>query len=248
MEIKMVEWFLVPQTAFGRTLVGINDDNRVMLSSWFSDTTNLGRYVRVPQEIRRCLFLDGNTVNVLLELVSWGMFDGQRQRNVNEWFAINQQVMALKTGLTENTISGKVKELENKMFIEKQRRGRRNYYKLNTSLNPFLVLSEVIHDFLNYIYPKRNYEAVMERATCLYNANDVDTFQEAVTIVTIQAVKDSDFYVPYIRRILKDIRSNDLDSTKPDYLPNYNEIVYDLQQDLMERIMRRFRDELKKQG
>ncbi|NKI21474.1 hypothetical protein HFN20_09630 [Paenibacillus dendritiformis] len=242
-EFKIVDWHSIQERKYYSTLVDYGEEKSIM-----TPPSNVTRYIKVPQEIRRCLFLDGNTVNVLLELVSWGMFDGQRQRNIEEWFAINQQLMALKTGLTENTVSSKIKELESKMFIEKRKRGRRNYYKLNTSLNPFVFLSEEIHDFLNYVYPKKNYETVMEKVTCLYNANDVDTFQEAVTIATIQAVKDSDFYAPYIRRILIDIRGNDFDSTKPDYLPNYHEIVYDLQQELMERIMRRFREELKKQG
>jgi len=245
----MVDWFLVPQVAFGRTEVDINDDSREMLSSWFSDTKNLGRYVKVPQEIRRCLFLDGNTVNVLLELVSWGMFDGQRQRNVKEWFAINQQVMALKTGLTENTISGKVKELESKMFIEKQRRGRRNYYKLNTSLNPFLILSEVIHDFLNYIYPKRNYEEIMDKHSAIYHITDVDIFQEAVTIASLKAIKEPDFFTPFILRLIKDIRSNDgVDTSVHDYLPNYNTIANDVHEELMQRIMSKYRESLKTQS
>lgn len=242
-ELKMVDWYTIQESKYLSTVVDYGDKKSIM-----TPPSNVSYHIKVPQEIRRCLFLDGNTLNVLLELVSWGMFDGQRQRNIEEWFAINQQLMALKTGLTENTISSKIMELERKMFIEKHKRGKRNYYRLNISLNPFVFLSEEIHEFVNYVYPKKNFEAVMERVTCLYNVNDVDTFQEAVTLATIQAVKDSDFYAPYIRRILKDIRGNDLDSTKPDYLPNYHEIVFDLQQELMERIMRRFRKELKKQG
>lgn len=71
-------------------------------------------YAKVPQEIRRCFFLDGNAVNVLLELVSWGMLDSGRKREVTEWFAINQQVMALYLGLSENTICSKLKELQKK--------------------------------------------------------------------------------------------------------------------------------------
>lgn len=241
-EFKMVDWHEIQGRRYHYTNIDVGNEKLSM-----TPTSNISYYIKVPQEIRRCLFLDGNTVNVLLELVSWGMIDGQRKRNIEEWFAINQQLMALKTGLTENTVSTKIKELESKMFIEKAKRGRRNYYRLNTSLNPFVFLSEEIHDFVNYVYPKKNYEEVMEKFTCLYNANDVDTFQEAVTVTTIQAVRDSDFYAPYIRRILADIRGNDLDS-EVDYLPNYHEIVIDLQQDLKERIMRRFREELKKQS
>ncbi|KPV58255.1 hypothetical protein QJ48_17390 [Paenibacillus sp. A3] len=97
----------------------------------------------------------------MLELVSWGMLD--RGREITEWFAINQQVMALHLGLSENTICSKLKELQKKQFIEVQRRGRRNFYRLNTKLNPYIVLSEAIHGFIRHVYTKSNYDVVLEQ-------------------------------------------------------------------------------------
>ncbi|MFF0829893.1 helix-turn-helix transcriptional regulator [Brevibacillus sp. NPDC003359] len=241
MTVKMVDWYGVYDSEYYRAQVD-NGESKTSLCNVCSGG-NVSFYLKVPQEVRRCYFLDANAVNVLLELLSWGMLDGNRKRDIGEWFTIKQQVMALKLGLSENTISSKLQELERKWFIDVQKRGRRNYYRLNTMLNPFIVLSEEIHEYVQYLYAKKNYEAVMEIASpSLYFMSEIDRFQEAVTSVILSIVKDDDFYVPYMYRLLRDIRDNDGDdSSNVLYLPNYHSIVNDLRQDLLERIMHQFR-------
>ncbi|MDN8588367.1 hypothetical protein B2I21_30440 [Chryseobacterium mucoviscidosis] len=119
---------------------------------------NTAFYAKVPQEIRLCFFLKGNAVNVLLELVSWGILDRGIKRKIAEWFVINQQVMALHLGLSRIPSAPRLKK---KDFIEVQRRGRRNFYRLCTMLNPCMVLSEAAHAFLKHVYNESNYDVVL---------------------------------------------------------------------------------------
>lgn len=201
-------------------------------------------YAKVPQEIRRCFFLDGNAVNVLLELVSWGMLDRGRKRKITEWFAINQQVMALHLGLSENTVCTKLKELKKKDFIEVQRRGRRNFYRLCTTLNPYIVLSEAAHAFLRHVYTKSNYDAVLVQMDDWVREkyqDRQDLFREAVVTAVLPTIKSKDFYPSYVRRIQEDIRNATPNELGMLSLVEYHSIVLDLCGELTEVIERQLR-------
>ncbi|MNI26721.1 hypothetical protein D3C73_804320 [compost metagenome] len=172
------------------------------------------------------------------------MLDKGRKRLITEWFAIHQQVMALHLGLIENTVCSKLKELQKKGFIEVQRRGRRNYYRLSTTLNPYVVLSEVIHTFIKQAYPKSNYGMIVEHMTDEEKENykdKQDALQEAVVTCVLPMVKDKDFYSPYIGRIVEDIRNGAVKESGMRLLTEYQSIVDDLWEQLNEKVERQFR-------
>ncbi|MFC7561449.1 BlaI/MecI/CopY family transcriptional regulator [Paenibacillus farraposensis] len=239
MEMKLTDWNELHSGLFKNTCAEQLEEEVTYLHE--VDTTF---YAKVPQEIRRCFFLDGNAVNVLLELVSWRMLDSGRKREVTEWFAINQQVMALYLGLSENTICSKLKELQKKQFIEVQRRGRRNFYRLNTTLNPYLVLSEALHAFLRHVYSKSNYDVVLEQMEDLdkeaYREKQ-DLFREVVAMAVLPTIRNKDFYQPYARRIQEDIRNAAVDETGMLSLVNYHSIILGLCTELSDKIERRVR-------
>ncbi|MBG9795008.1 hypothetical protein ABD76_22080 [Paenibacillus dendritiformis] len=239
MDMKLTNWEELQSSLFRSTCAEQTGEEPTHLYE-----VNTTFYAKVPQEIRRCFFLDGNAVNVLLELVSWGMLDRGRKRQITEWFAVNQQVMALHLGLSENTVCSKLKELQKKDFIEVQRRGRRNSYRLNTTLNPYVVLSEAVHAFLKHVYTKSNYDAVLEqmedRDKVKYKDKQ-DLFREAVVTVVLPTVKNKDFYQPYVSRIQADIRNATTNESGMLSLVEYHGIVLDLCRELSEKIERQLR-------
>lgn len=235
MKLKLTDWHELQSGMFKNTCAEQPEEATCL------HEVNTTFYAKVPQEIRRCFFLDGNAVNVLLELVSWGMMDRGRKREITEWFAINQQVMALHLGLSENTVCAKLKELQMKQFIEVQRRGRRNFYRLNTMLNPYIVLSEVIHGFIRHVYTKSNYDVVLEQMDDLNKEvyrDKQDLFREAVVTAVLPTIKDKDFYQPYVRRIQEDIRQAETNETEMLSLVKYHSIVLDLCTELSKKIER----------
>ncbi|WP_310829412.1 BlaI/MecI/CopY family transcriptional regulator [Paenibacillus pedocola] len=237
MDMKLTNWEELQSGLFRNTCAEQPDgEEATMLHE-----ANTTFYAKVPQEIRRCFFLDGNAVNVLLELVSWGMLDRGRKRGITEWYAINQQVMALHLGLSENTVCSKLKELQKKQFIEVQRRGRRNFYRLNTALNPYLVLSEAIHGFIRHVYTKSNYDVVLEQMEDLEKEvyrDKQDLFREAVVTAVLPTIKHKDFYESYAKRIQQDIRNAATNEMGMLSLVNYHSIILDLCTELSNKIER----------
>ncbi|OXM87396.1 BlaI/MecI/CopY family transcriptional regulator [Paenibacillus rigui] len=239
MDLQLTHWEELQSSLFRSASAEQTDEEPTELHA-----VNTTFYAKVPQEIRRCFFLDGNAVNVLLELVSWGMLDRGRKRKITEWFAINQQVMALHLGLSENTVCTKLKELQKKDFIEVQRRGRRNFYRLNTTLNPYIVLSEALHGFIRHVYTKSNYDVVLEQMDDLDKEvyrDKQDLFREAVVSAVLPTINDKDFYQPYVRRIQEDIRHAAVNEIGMLSLVNYHSIVVDLCTELSEKIERQAR-------
>lgn len=134
--------------------------------------------------------------------MSWGKIDKGWKREITEWFAINQQVMSLYLGLSENTVCSKLKDLQKKRFIEIQRRGTE--YRLSTLLNPYLILSEAIHGFIRHVYTNSNYDMVLEQMEQLDKEvyrDKQDLFREAV-VKHVPHIEQPEFAFAKLRSFL----------------------------------------------
>ncbi|WP_405168934.1 hypothetical protein [Paenibacillus sp. FSL H3-0286] len=115
--------------------------------------SNSSYYVNVPQVLRRCVYLDSDEINILIELFSW--MDGEGVAKVE------QSLISLKTGIPLRTVkekmTGKGNSLKSKRFIEVAKRNRSNVYIVQKlDFNPYIILSEMAHGFVEYYYYKGN--------------------------------------------------------------------------------------------
>lgn len=154
---------------------------------------NRGKYLTIPESVKRCYYLDANEKLVLFELYSWAKEDGTCR--------IAMDLVSLKLGISERTVRTCVKKLAKKEFVHISKQGRSNSYKFdNLKNNPYLVLSEFIHELIaNYYYKGslRHDEAwiqsVGEEGLCLW--------REAVVDTLAKEAKKETFYEPYLQRL-----------------------------------------------
>lgn len=97
-------------------------------------------YTPVPHKILRCLNLGSTAKLILLDLVSY-MGD-------KHFSYPSIEDIALNCNMSHVTIQANIKELENKKFLNVMKRHNNTYYlpdKLH--MNPYILLSEVLHEF-----------------------------------------------------------------------------------------------------
>lgn len=154
---------------------------------------NHGKYLIIPENVKRCYYLDANEKLVLFELYSWAKEDGKCQ--------VAMDLVSLKLGISERTVRTCVKELVKKKFVQVSKQGRANIYTFDALKdNPYLVLSEFIHEFIqNYYYKAglRQYEEWVKTV----GDDGFRLWREAVVDTLAKEAKKEEFYKPYLLRL-----------------------------------------------
>ncbi len=154
---------------------------------------NLGKYLTLPENVKRCYYLDANEKLVLFELYSWAKEDGKCQ--------IAMDLVSLKLGISERTVRTCVKELAVKKFIQVSKQGRSNIYRFDNLMdNPYLVLSEFIHEFISDFYYKGGLRQDEEWVKAVGDEG-FRLWREAVVDTLAKEAKKKTFYEPYLQRL-----------------------------------------------
>jgi len=154
---------------------------------------NLGKFLTLPENVKRCCYLDANEKLVLFELYSWAKEDGTCK--------VSMDLVSLKLGISERTVRTCVKELAVKKFIQKSKQGRSNFYRCdNLKNNPYLVLSEFIHQFIDDYYYKRGLRQCEEWVQRVGDEG-FRLWREAVVDTLAKEAKKETFYEPYLQRL-----------------------------------------------
>ncbi len=112
-----------------------------------SSLPNQGMFLTIHENIKRCYYLDANEKLVLFELYSWSSQDGNCK--------LTMDLISMKLGLSEKTVRTKIKSLKEKKFVTVKKERKSNKYIFNNlKENPYLILSEVIHTFIEDYYYK----------------------------------------------------------------------------------------------
>jgi ATP-dependent Clp protease adapter protein ClpS len=110
-------------------------------------------------------------------------------------------LVSLKLGITERTVRTCVKELAKKKFVQVSKQGRSNIYRFNNLKdNPYLVLSEFIHEFIATYYYKgslRHDEEWVQRV----GDEGFRLWRESVVDTLAKEAKKETFYEPYLQRL-----------------------------------------------
>lgn len=164
-------------------------------TSYYSEyLPNKGYFLKVPDSVRRCYYLEPNEKQVLFELYSWADDDGKAKVTID--------LMALKLGITEKTVRQTVKSLDKKDFISIKKEGRANVYIMSTlKHNPYLVLSEFIHQFIMSYYYKKNIQTNLREWVEEVGEQGVRKLREAIANNLSKVVKQPEVYQPFIDRL-----------------------------------------------
>ncbi|WP_211748084.1 hypothetical protein [Paenibacillus sp. Marseille-Q4541] len=177
---------------------------------------NLEKFLTLPENVKRCYYLDANEKLVLFELYSWAKDDGKCQ--------VAMDLVSLKLGISERTVRTCVKKLTGKKFVQVSKQGRANIYKFdNLKDNPYLILSEVIHNIVAEYYYKsglRQYEDWIQEV----GGEGIRLWREAVIDTLAKEAKKETFYEPYVLRLTE----------TPD---NYDTIVTEFSDELLRLIL-----------
>ena len=167
-------------------------DGRTVISRC-SIVPNQGKYLQIPENVKRCYYLEANEKLVLFELYSWAKEHGEVK--------VALDLVSLKLGISERTVRTCIKKLDEKKFVQVSKRGRANIYRFdNLKNNPYLVLSEVIHKIIEEYYYKsglRQCEDFVQE----YGEDGIRLWREAVVDTLAKEAKKKDFYEPYLLRL-----------------------------------------------
>ncbi|USG67356.1 BlaI/MecI/CopY family transcriptional regulator [Brevibacillus ruminantium] len=167
-------------------------DGRTVIAS-SSIVPNLEKYLTVPESVKRCYYLDANEKLVLFELYSWAKDDGKCQ--------VAMDLVSLKLGISERTVRTCVKELVKKKFVQVSKQGRSNIYTFDALKdNPYLVLSEFVHEFIQNYYYKAGLLQDKEWVKAVGDEG-VRLWREAVVDTLAKEAKKEEFYKPYLLRL-----------------------------------------------
>jgi len=156
---------------------------------------NLEHYLTIPESVKRCYYLDANEKLVLFELYSWAKEDGKCK--------IAMDLVSLKLGITEKTVRKCIKELARKKFVQVSKQGRSNNYTFDDlKNNPYLVLSEFIHEFIKDYYYKSGLRQDQEWVTTVGNEG-LRLWREAIVDTLAKEAKKEGFYKPYMLRLME---------------------------------------------
>lgn len=167
-------------------------DGRTVLTR-YSISPNQGFYLTVPENVKRCYYLDANEKMVLFELYSWAKDNGECK--------VAMDLVSLKLGITEKTVRTCIKELARKKFVQVSKQGRSNVYTFDDlKNNPYLVLSEFIHEFIKDYYYKSGLHQDQEWVKQMGNEG-LRLWREAVVDNLAKVVKKKDFYEPCLQKL-----------------------------------------------
>jgi predicted transcriptional regulator len=153
-----------------------------------------GYFLKVPESVRRCYYLEPNEKQVLFELYSWADDNGKAKIPID--------LIALKLGITEKTVRQTVKSLDEKDFISIKKEGRANVYIMSTlKNNPYLVLSEFIHQLIIDYYYKKNIQTNLRECGEEIGEQGVRKLREAIANNLSKVVKRPEVYQPFIDRL-----------------------------------------------
>ncbi|WP_099190812.1 helix-turn-helix domain-containing protein [Tepidibacter mesophilus] len=97
-------------------------------------------YTPIPHKISRCLNLGSTPKIILFDLVSYMGNKYYSYPSIDD--------IALNCGMSHVTVQANMKELEAKKFLIVKRRRNNTYYLPDgLELNPYILLSEVLHGF-----------------------------------------------------------------------------------------------------
>lgn len=172
--------------------------------------SNSSYYVNVPQVLRRCFYLDSYEISILTELFSWMNGEGVTQ--------VEQSMISLKTGIPLRTVkekmTGKENSLKSKLFIEVAKRKRSNVYIVQKlDFNPYIILSEMAHGFVEYYYYKGNLRSLdwtgdeargnspQSLKWILEGEQSITSWRQHLAKVFNGIVTDKDVYMKYVKLI-----------------------------------------------
>ncbi|UKS26044.1 helix-turn-helix domain-containing protein [Paenibacillus sp. HWE-109] len=156
-------------------------------------TPNVDRYLTIPENVKRCYYLEANEKLVLFELYSWAKDDGKCQ--------IAMDLVSLKLGISERTVRTCVKKLAEKKFLQVSKQGRSNVYTFeNLKDNPYLILSEFIHAFVKSHYYRSGLRQAEEWIQSVGDEG-CRVWREAVVDTLAKEAKKEKFYEPYVLKL-----------------------------------------------
>jgi len=153
-----------------------------------------GFYVVAPDVIRRNFFLSSNEKEVLWELFSWAANDGG-------FCSVSQRIMCTNLNLSESTVKKVINSLQKKQFIEKRKTTkRRNVYKIvDLRRNPYILLSEYCHKFLQRVIKY----ATMDESF-IFNEEEYNTplTVDGYLAGVLYFVNTESIYMPFINKLM----------------------------------------------
>lgn len=218
---KFIEGIVYDGARMVETEFKERSDGHTVITKW-SIVPNLEKYLTLPENVKRCYYLDANEKLVLFELYSWAKEDGRCQ--------VAMDLVSLKLGISERTVRTCVKELAEKKFVQVSKQGRSNIYKFDDlKNNPYLVLSEFIHEFIAEYYNKRSLRKDVE---WLQRVGDEGfrLWRESVVDTLAKEAKKKTFYEPYLQRLTE---------TPEDYENIHSSFVDELMQFVNEAAMKK---------
>jgi predicted transcriptional regulator len=153
-----------------------------------------GYFLKVPESVRRCYYLEPNEKQVLFELYSWADSKGIVKVTID--------LIALKLGITEKTVRNTLKTLKEKGFILIDTEGRANIYTISTLKdNPYFVLSEFIHRFIEVSYYRKGIQTYHGEWAKKIGKKGVREWRKAIVYNVPKIAKQLDVYQKYIDRL-----------------------------------------------
>ncbi len=155
-----------------------------------------GKFVIIPDMLRRCKFLSSSEKEVLYELISWA---STSSFYINGWCKVTEIQISNHTGLALSTVKKVVRDLAEKGFIIKiQDFDMRNKYHLITfDKNPWIILSEILYEIqsqADFYYNKSLIKNEDSRS-------DIGLFRKNWMRSVNEFSKNPEFYRGYIEKV-----------------------------------------------